>query len=126
MKKKYRNVIHEGKVPLYGIYIYYSKDADALIEMYDAEPPNNFNGFCCYNHEKGHIGIHVPHDNGAVALPTLSHEIFHAAMQVGDFVGLEPTLNANEEIAYIITWITGWVLDCIDKDVKSEENKVGI
>jgi len=121
MNKKYKNIIHESKVPLYGIYIYYSNDAYALAEMYEEEVPDNYNGFCCLGIEKGNLGIHVPHNNGEVVIPTLGHEVFHAAMFVGDIVGLEPTLNANEEIAYIITWITGWVLECIDKDCKKGE-----
>jgi len=120
MDKKYKGKIYEAQVPLYGIYIYYSNDADALADMYEVDVPASYNGFCCLEHEKGNVGIHVPHNNGDIVIPTLGHEVFHAAMFVGEIVGLEPTLSANEEIAYIITWITGWVVECIDKDCKKE------
>lgn len=110
--------IHEVKVPLYGIYIYYSSKPELILKMYGEDEIKNLGGFCCYDHDQRNIGIHVPHDDGAIAIPTLAHEVFHVAMQVGDYVGLEPTLNANEEIAYLIGWLTGWILECIDKDVK--------
>lgn len=121
MRKKFKNKVHEGIVPLYNIYIYYSKDSKYIVDMYDAEPPSGFNGFCVWDNDKGNLGIHVPHDNGAIAMPTLGHEVFHAAMKVADIVGLEPTLTANEEVAYIITWITGWIMECIDKDCKNNK-----
>ncbi len=121
MKRKYKNEVHETQVPLYGTYIYYSNNAKLLAEMYDVDEPKSYNGFCCFDHELGNIGIHVPHNKGSVVIPTLGHEVFHAAMQVGDIVKLEPTLNANEEIAYLITWITGWVLECIAKDVERDK-----
>lgn len=114
MKQK----VYEVQVPLYGIYIHYSNDPELILEQYGESPVNNLNGFCCYDLGNRCIGMHIPHDKGALAIPTLGHEVFHAAMQVGDFVGLEPTLNANEEIAYLISWLTGWILDCVDKDVK--------
>ena len=121
MDKKYKDKIHEAQVPLYGIYVYYSNDSDLLADMYEVDAPTSFKGFCCLDHEKGNVGIHVPHDNGNIAIPTLGHEVFHAAMFIGEVVGLEPTLSANEEIAYIITWLTGWVMDCVDKDCKRDE-----
>ena len=114
--------LYEVQVPLYGIFINYSNDPDVILKLYDQEPVNNLNGFCCYDLDKRAIGIHVPHNDGAIAIPTLGHEVFHAAMQVADYVGLEPTLNANEEVAYIISWLTGWILECIDKDVKRKGN----
>lgn len=121
MRKKFKNKVHEGIVPLYGIYVYYSKDSKNIVEMYDAVPPSNFNGFCVWDDDNFNLGIHVPHDNGAIAIPTLCHEVFHASMKIGEMVGLEPTLGANEEIAYIVSWLTGWVMDCIDKDCKNNK-----
>ncbi len=115
--------LHKVKTPLYGIHIHYSNDPQLVLDYFGQEPVNNLNGFCCYNHEDRSVGIHVPHDNGSISIPTLGHEVFHAAMQIGDYVGLEPTLNANEEIAYIISWLTGWILECIDKDLKTKTNK---
>lgn len=112
--------LHGSKVPLYGIDIYYSNNPDLVLRHFEQDGEHNLAGFCCYDHIDRSIGIHIPHEKGAVAIPLLCHEVFHAAMQVGDYVGLEPTLNANEEIAYIITWVSGWVLECIDKDCKNK------
>lgn len=110
--------LHKVKTPLYGVYIHYSSDPQTVLDYFNQEPVSNVSGFCCYNHNDRSIGVYIPHKDGALNIPALGHEVFHACMQIRDYVGLEPTLNANEEIAYLIEWLTGWILDCIDKEVK--------
>ena len=117
--KEFKDIIHVWRVPLYGIHIYYSCDDEAMLRFKDIELRGGNSkpaGFC--THEDGDVGIYVRRAHGSIELPTMSHEIFHASMAVAELIGLDPTTENNESVAYIITWMTDWVLQCAKKDKK--------
>ena len=117
---KFKNGIHYAYVPLYRIAITFSTSNKVMSEQYGYDETANSNGLCIHDTELANIGIYVRIDDEYKfhKLSTLAHESFHAAMAVGEMVGLEPTLIANEEIAYVISWIVEWVENCIDKERK--------
>jgi hypothetical protein len=112
--------VYTTTVPLYGLDIRYSGNLVALFDLFDHEhrDPESIGGAVIWADGRNDLGIWIPQENHTIEIPVLAHESFHAAMRIGDVVGLEPTMTANEEIAYLITWITGWVLDCVRADKK--------
>lgn len=116
----FKQGVHRAYVPLYRVAISFSTSNKIISNMYDFDETPNSNGLCIHNLGMANIGIYVRIDKDYKLhkTSTLAHEAFHAAMAVGEMVGLEPTLTSNEEIAYILSWIVEWIEDCIKKEKK--------
>lgn len=42
-------------------------------------------------------------------IPTIAHEVFHAAHYIVDHLGEEFSMNHSEPTAYLAEWITEWI-----------------
>jgi hypothetical protein len=112
--------IHKVKIPLYPVDLYYCSDSKILDKKFDlGHDSMDFEGYC-YAPEAGQfIAIHIPHDDGCVVITHLVHESVHAAMYIAGIVGLDPTPRKNESVAYLAQWISGTILDLVNKEQKA-------
>ena len=114
---KFKNGIHYSYVPLYRVAITFSSSEEVMCNQYEEEATGNSRGLCYYDLDVNNIGLFISVDNYKVVhTSTLAHECFHAAMAIAEMVGLEPTRTANEEIAYLISWLVEWVEECLEKE----------
>jgi len=116
--------IHKIPFPLYPVTLEYCSNAKAM----DAKNKlshhcMDFGGYCYHKQGSMTVSIHMPHEDGCVVLAGLAHEAFHAAMYVGDIVGLNPTLRDNESVAYLISWITETILKIVKKEFEESKPK---
>ncbi len=122
--KKFKNGIHYAYVPLYRVAITFSSSKKIMCNQYGEDEIGNSRGLCFYDIENANVGIFIEVENHKPKYnSTLAHECFHAAMAIAEMVDLQPTRTANEEIAYLISWIVEWIEECLEKERKVNNDK---
>ena len=105
-------ILHKKKVPLYRSTFIFTSDVELFKKRFNIDCLEGYAGAASANGEE--FGIWLPSDDGAVRMSDLAHEAFHCAIDIAERVGLEiHVCSNNEAVAYLITWITETVLDCL-------------
>lgn len=114
--------LYKTNVPLYPVDFIYCSDADKLLKHLECDHDwSRSGGFTWFAHEENLIAMWIPHENGSVIIPNLVHECFHAALAIGDKVGLDRDSEAAEHHAYLAGWVSEFVLDCVNKEWKTRQ-----